>query len=383
MSIPRLGRLDTRYDPPSTHVPPMKKLNLLTPLGQIGYGFPGRYILRELTAASVRVALFPIGNVEFFTNDEQDPVRIGLANAGTYDAMAPSVRICIPQVQAEHVGRGKHAGFPFFELDRFDAYEVHHLSQLDVILVASRWAAGVIEAHGIKVPTAVVPLGVDRLIFHEEIEKEGPVNNLGPTVFVNIGKWERRKGHDFLLEAFCKAFTPRDNVMLKLLCHNYTFPQEANDAWARLFLQSAMGAKVQLIPRQPNQHAVAEIIARCDCGVFPSRAEGFNLGLLECMSVGLHVIATTYSAHSEFATESNCRLVSVSETEPAYDGQWLKGQGRWAKLGDSQLEQLVYHLREIHRLKQEGSLTRNDPGIDTAKMLTWRHTAESVLHAVE
>ena len=58
------------------------------------------------------------------------------------------MRICIPQVQAEHVGRGKHAGFPFFELDRFDAFEVHHLSQLDVILVASRWAAGVVAAHG-------------------------------------------------------------------------------------------------------------------------------------------------------------------------------------------------------------------------------------------
>ena len=65
----------------------------------------------------------------------------------------------------------------------------------------------------------------------------------------------------------------------------------------------------------------------------PVPREGWNLGLLECMSVGLNVIATAYSAHTEFATEANCRLVRVDETEPAHDGQWCKGQGNWAKLG--------------------------------------------------
>ncbi len=358
-------------------------LNLLTPLGQIGYGYPGRYILKELTMAGVRVALFPIGNVEFLGGDERDPVRIGLANAGTYDSKAPSVRICIPQVQAEHVGRGKHAGFPFFELDRFDAYEVHHLSQLDVILLTSRWAADVVRSHGITVPTAVVPLGVDRSIFHEPSDDGDRARKPGPTVFVNIGKWERRKGHDFLLEAFCNAFTPRDDVAIKMLSHNYTFSQQDNDAWARLFLQSAMGSRVQLVPRLATQHAVADLIAGCDCGVFPSRAEGWNLGLLECMSVGLNVIATDYSGHTEFASQANCRLVHVNRTEPAYDGQWCKGQANWAELGASQMEQMVHHLRDVHRLKQEGNLARNDAGIATARALTWRRTAEAVLKAVQ
>ena len=86
-------------------------LNLLTPLGLIGYGYPGRYILRELTTAGVKVALFPIGNLEKIGAEEEEPVRLGLANAGTYDPTAPSVRICFAQAQAEHVGRGKPPGF--------------------------------------------------------------------------------------------------------------------------------------------------------------------------------------------------------------------------------------------------------------------------------
>jgi hypothetical protein len=52
-------------------------------------------------------------------------------------------------------------------------------------------------------------------------------------------------------------------------------------------------------------------------------------------------------------------------------------------LGPSQMEQMVYHLREVHRLKQEDSLRRNDAGIATANEFTWRRTAEAVLRAVQ
>ncbi len=358
-------------------------LNLLTPLGLMGYGYVGRYILHELTRAGVHVALFPVGDSGSLHPNQQDPVGLGLANATKYDPEAPSVRICPAMMQAEHVGRGKHVGFPFFELDHLEVGAVHHLSQLDRILVASRWAAGVVAAHDLKVPTSIVPLGVDRSVFHEPIGAGERGRRPGPTVFVNTGKWERRKGHDFLLQALCNAFTPRDDVLIKLLSHNYTLAQQHNEDWARTFLYSAVGSKVQLVPRLPSQQEVADLIAGCDCGVFPSRAEGWNLGLLECMSVGLNVIATDYSGHSEFATAANCRLVHVDETEPAHDVHWFPGQGGWAKLGAFQMEQMVHHLREVHRLKQQGTLIRNDSGIATAKAFPWRRTAESLLQAVQ
>jgi hypothetical protein len=100
------------------------------------------------------------------------------------------------------------------------------------------------------------------------------------------------------------------------------------------------------------------------------------------MSMGLSVIATNYSAHTEFVTPANCRLVEIDETESALAGEWRWGSGNWAKLGPSQMEQMVHHLREVHRLKQEGLLPRNDAGIATAKEFTWRRTAEAVLLAV-
>ena len=61
-------------------------------------------------------------------------------------------------------------------------------------------------------------------------------------------------------------------------------------------------------------------MAGADCGVFLSRAEGWNLGLLEMMAMGKPVITTNYSGHTEFATPANALLVEVPEVEPAKDG---------------------------------------------------------------
>ena len=56
-------------------------------------------------------------------------------------------------------------------------------------------------------------------------------------------------------------------------------------------------------------------MAKTDCGVFPARAEGWNLELLEMMSCNKPVIATNYSAHTEFCDDKNCMLIDIEDME--------------------------------------------------------------------
>ena len=60
-------------------------LNLITSLDPIGYGYVGRFILKELTGAGVQVALFPLSYSLSVSDDPLNPVRLGLANAERYD----------------------------------------------------------------------------------------------------------------------------------------------------------------------------------------------------------------------------------------------------------------------------------------------------------
>jgi glycosyltransferase involved in cell wall biosynthesis len=128
---------------------------------------------------------------------------------------------------------------------------------------------------------------------------------------------------------------------------------------------------------------VAELMADADCGFFPARGEGWNHGLAQMMAMGKSVIATHYSAHTEYCTPESCRPIAVGRTIRAYDGVFFPkgGAGKWACLGKAQLEQAVEHLRAVHREKQEGRLRTNQAGIDTFKRLTWQGTVKAILAA--
>ncbi len=358
-------------------------VNLITTLSSLGYGVAGINIAEQLIAQGHEVALFPIGNTEI-PHSKRAVLQKAIAMNKAYDDKAPSLRIYHQDQQAEHVGRGKRVGFPFFELDRFAYGERHHLERLDALCVATDWARIVCEGQGIGVPIHVVPLGVDRTIFHEGLIDSLPV--VDHTIFVNVGKWEKRKGHDLLLRAFNRAFEPTDKVILRMMpMLPYPWLERVNAAWCQEYLASRMGAhgKIELRPRSQSQSEVAKLLAGADCCVFPARAEGWNLELLEAMSCGVHCVATDYSGHTAFANNENCRLIPIDSFEEADDGVWFHGGGEWASLGPPQEDLLVDHMREIHRLKQRGELCRNTKGIETSKSFSWSETALRLTSVLE
>jgi glycosyltransferase involved in cell wall biosynthesis len=124
-------------------------------------------------------------------------------------------------------------------------------------------------------------------------------------------------------------------------------------------------------------------MSQTDCGVFPARAEGWNLELLEMMACGKHVIATNYSAHTQFCSSSNCNLIEIDNLETAYDGVFFLGdKGLWAELANPQKDQIITHMKNIHRTKQTGGLPINNAGVDTAKKFSWENSAKEVCNGL-
>jgi glycosyltransferase involved in cell wall biosynthesis len=119
-----------------------------------------------------------------------------------------------------------------------------------------------------------------------------------------------------------------------------------------------------------------------DCGVFPVKAEGWNLELLELLSCGKNVITTNYSGHTEFTNSKNSYLVEINELEPAYDVIWFHGQGNWAKIGDKQKDSFAEKMKYVHSLKQNGELGLNIAGIETARQFSWERTAREILNGI-
>ena len=353
----------------------MDDINIITPINQLGYGIAGLNIVNGLHKAGHRVALFVIGQAEAPSN-YHTVIKECSENAKMPNFNAPCVRIWHQFDMSQFIGSGDRIGFPIFELDKFTEQELHHLSSLDKVFVCSEWAKNVIKENGIRVKTHVVPLGVDSDIFQSSTLQRKD------TIFFNCGKWEVRKGHDIIVEAFNEAFYQTDNVELWMMCDNPFLSEEEEQTWHNLYKKSRLGDKVRLIPRQQTQKDVYNIMKQTDCGVFPSRAEGWNLELLEMMGCGKHVIATDYSAHTEFCNESNCHLVGITDVEEARDDKWFFGGGNWASIKEQQIDQIISHMQKIHRLKQEEALRINHAGLETAERFSWGNTVKEIINAL-
>ncbi len=373
-------------------------INVTSPCNQLGYGVVSLNILKSLEAIEANPAAWFLGPVEAPPEDHELLNRLS-ARTATYDRNAPSLRIYHQFDLAQHVGVGYHIGFPIFELTKFKPNELNHLRSQDGLVVCSKWAKRVLLDDGFcGSDIFVVPLGVDREIFNvssKPVNSDtfgGHVVNGDMTNFFNCGKWEYRKGHDVLCDAFNNAFEKADDVALFMNCHNPCFSDQKkylayNQQWTTFYKNSKLGDKISISPsRLPRQQDVAEVMRTMDCGVFPSRAEGWNLELGEMLAMGKHVIATNYSAHTEFCTPDSSLLIQPTTLEDAHDGIWFNaddpawgGQpGQWMEFGDDQMDQLVEHLRAIHQRKQEGALGVNQAGIDRMVPFTWEATARAL-----
>ena len=355
-------------------------LSFIAPYSRTGYGVAGAHLLRALQQKQIPVAFFPIGALDrsLIDNAQLDQ---SLRLQGAFRPDVPSVRMSQQFDLALHAGRGRHVAYTTFELDRFTASELHHLRQQDAICVASEWGRQVCLDNGLtEMPIHVVPHGVDRRVFNEHVQSSTQWNE---TVFMHVGKLESRKGQLELLRAFEAAFQPTDRVRLVLSCRNPFVSRAEFDAQLKPFTSSRMASRITLLLEEmPRLSDVAALMASADCGVFPSRAEGWNLEALEMLSMGKAVIATSYSAHNEYMNADNTRLVKIDAFETAVsNGKALPGQ--WAAWGTSQHDQLVAHLRDVHARKQAGGVPRNESGIRTAQRYSWENAADCLLRALD
>lgn len=350
-------------------------INIVSPINQLGYGITGLNVVKSLQSES-NISLFMIGQPQVTNQEDADIISECIKNAQLFDPNAPCIKIWHQHDMAQLAGRGIRIGFPIFELDKFNEVEKHQLESLDIIFVCSEWAKKIV-AKNTKIKNSnikVIPLGVDSSIF---LPSEMPKDS--PTRFFNCGKWEIRKGHDILVNIFNSTFNEEDNVELFMMCENPFCTEQEQKEWINLYKNSKLGSKIHIIPRQNTQQEVYNIMSQTHCGIFPARAEGWNLELLEMMACGKQVIATDYSAHTEFCNSDNSLLIPIKDTETAYDGKWFHGQGNWAKIDDNAKDHTISHMRKIHDLNINGNLTINNNGIKTAKEFSWKNTARRIL----
>lgn len=242
-----------------------------------------------------------------------------------------------------------------FETDRIPDAWVGPCNRADQVWVPTRHNVEAFAAAGVereRLRVVPEPFELDRL------HRDAPPLELPDahgTVVLAAFDFSLRKGWDVLLDAWCAAFAPDDDVTLVLKVWSTTAGMGAEA------IHAAIGARVAELGHDPARipdvvviddllgpEAMAGLYRACDVYVAPTRGEGWGRPIMEAMAMGRPAIATAWSGPAEFVDDAvgwpvayrmaDVPPAAVAEV-PVYAGH------RWA---EPDRDALVAALREAH-----------------------------------
>jgi glycosyltransferase involved in cell wall biosynthesis len=311
-----------------------------------GYGDAADRLVRAVRAAGPRVEYrgwsdWMAGEDPATRPCSRDPHPEDRAPAGT-----PTVAHLVPEHYArvqEVVPDGPLVGHTVWETDRLPHHWPDLINEIDHLIVPTEWNRRAFADSGVTIPVSVVP----HVVADREPQAVAPPLDLpGDTVvFSTIGRWDERKAPWLAIEAFLRAFTGRDPVVLvvktgQLVEHPVSGPWTPGSP---LTLSPALEVAKRLAGRNdpPHLHVavgdwspaeVAGLHRRSDCYVSLTHGEGWGLGLFDAVAAGNPVVTTGWGAPVEWLGADapglvEHELVSVRHSAPhsyAPDQQWAE-----------------------------------------------------------
>lgn len=173
----------------------------------------------------------------------------------------------------------------------------------------------------------VVPHGVnDSFIFGTD---KHPINTDRKTKFLlNVGgQVHARKGIPGTLEAWGRAFTDKDDVVLVVKANKKRPDQPFELFWPDLL--STFSAKYKshapIITITDFLPDISSLYRACDIVVSGSHSEGFNMPALEALYSNNLLIVSNYSGSQDFCHSNNALLISGKEVRCPIHYQYWSG----------------------------------------------------------
>jgi len=231
-------------------------------------------------------------------------------------------------------------GYWLWELEHFPRAWDGAFDLVDEVWAPTEFVRQAIAANTrkpvLKMPKAIEfepPIGMERA--HFGLDREAFIFLFS----YDFNGYAARKNPEAVIAAFRRAFAGAGRHVHLLIksVNGHHFPQRL----------AALAKSVEDDPRiqmrdgfltREEMHALQNCV---DCYVSLHRAEGFGLGLAECMYLGKPVIATAYSGNMEFMTTKNSCLVDY-KLVPVAEGDYPFWQGQhWAEADVEQAAMLM------------------------------------------
>ncbi len=229
----------------------------------------------------------------------------------------------------------------------------------------------------------LVPEGVDVGLYKPGLTPLPGVKSKEFT-FCFVGDWSFRKGVQWLIPAFAKAFNKNDNV--RLLISSHYQGGEDDPSRARIYREYEEILSKNKISNPPHVEFIydwlpddklAEFYNSFDCMVLLSCGEAWGLPLIQSMACGKPVMTTAWGGQMDFVNNKNGYLVKVKKFDTIHDKINLSVDFYWyQKFAFPDVDEAVRLFRYIYEhqdeAKEKGARARKE----VEKYYTWEKACE-------
>jgi len=287
-------------------------------------------------------------------------------------------------------------GFPVFEMEKFTELNKVMMRSCDHLFTPSQWAKEIIKQEVGNIGVDVIPEGYDPLIYHPRYSLNYKLNRIEEEglYFVHVGKWEERKGTKDILTTFLDAFRGKKiKVTLIIKAENMFNPNWQKEIIDFLPFGSYKSNQGEIIyacdnvtvnvlaPAHRTFKEIADLYRRADFGIWLSKAEGWNLPLMECIACGTPAITTSWTGMSEYMSGYPEELkITDFKSIIANDGQWFHGdKGEWKTPALDQVRAIL----EAIAFDPEKYLLYENKCMRSIENFTWENAAKKMQEALK
>ena len=342
------------------------------PLNGVSFGQVSTLLMRGLFERKITPSIFPIGGKIDFNSQEANPVFFDYINKCAQKANVEHSRDT-PSFKLWHLSEGLssvskvNSLLTFYELDEPTPSEINIAKNQDKLIFTNKYSQEVFNQFGID--SHVIPLAFDKYNFKRVPKKYFDDDRI---VFNLSGKFEKRKNHKKIIQAWIKKFGNNKKYFLQCCIYNHFLSEKQN---RDLFIDAVNGQtvfNVQFLGHMPTNALYNDYLNSSNVMIGMSGAEGWGLPEFQSVALGKHAVILNAHSYKEWANAENSILVNPKGKEPAYDGIFFhKGQewnqGNIFTFDDddfiSGCEEAIKRV-EQHRVNQEGLKLQNEFSLD-------------------
>jgi len=360
----------------------MHKLNFDAPFNSLSLGNVSFNFLRELLKKDIDLNVYPVGQkVDFSAFDKLDDETRSFilenpkGSLKKLDRSTPTLKVWHINGSERKIGDNQFL-YTFYELDSPTDEEVAIVKSQNHVFFSCSEAAEYFKEKGCD-NVSYVPLGFDT-DFHATNKEY-----LGDDIihFGIIGKLERRKNTQALIQLWCNLFGNNPRFQLTCLVNNAFLSKEHMQKSISEATNNQKYSNVNFLPHLQTNSEVNELMNSIDIDLSGlSNGEGWNLPAFNATALGKWSIVSNCSSHKDWANENNAILVEPIGKQPCYDGIFFKegyqfNQGQYYRLSGESIGKAMHTA--IQMAKGE-----NTEGLKLQSEFTYEKTINKILEKI-